>query len=154
MPKERADQNRSVDQLNASVTKFGPEAYLRSLNQQDPAWQNFLNATQSGDEQALAIVARLRPVADAGTAESLDMSVARALPVAPGAVLGLTHAGFKIEALCTSPFIEPTAEVEKRYNDAALRALDALPIASRKQPDFDECHRVLSLIAHDIADQR
>lgn len=143
-PNNRPDE--TLARVRSRVTRDGPSSYLRSVSESDPDWQHLLNKLSTADPMALSLAKLLRSSADASNAEALDISAARGLPYAPLAVLDLVHAGASVSALCTSPFIEPEAGVEKRYNQKALAALDRVPVAQRPQPIFKQCRKALAAI--------
>lgn len=136
----------TLARVRSRITRDGPLKYLRSVSESDSDWQHLLDKLSTADPMALSLAKRLRPSADASNAEALDISAARGLPYAPIAVLDLVHAGASVSALCTSPFIEPEAGVEKRYNQKAVAALDRVPVAQRPQPMFERCRRALAAV--------
>ena len=142
-----ATRDPALRRIAARAATQGPHAFLGRISEQDVDWRHLLDRMADGDAAAMAIARQLRPAADAGSAEALDTAAALGLPRAPGAVLGMIAAGANADMLCTSPFIEPEPGVEKRYSDAAIKALDRMPTARRPQPAFDRCHRNLTRIA-------
>ncbi|MCU1215111.1 hypothetical protein JAK24_01865 [Stenotrophomonas maltophilia] len=81
---------------------------------------------ESGDPAWLEVAVALKPFSDAGASLSINYAVARALPKTPERVLALTTQGFKVEDICTSPFIEPDPGVAEAYERRTLAALSRL----------------------------
>ncbi|HEX4739168.1 MAG TPA: hypothetical protein VH331_16580 [Allosphingosinicella sp.] len=85
-----------------------------------------LDRVAAGDRRWLALVPRLAPGTDAGTAEGLRIAVAEALPKNPRAVLRLVAKTFTVEDVCGFPMIEPTQRETRAYFRAALPAVQAV----------------------------
>ena len=77
----------------------------------------------SGDPRWLALVPRLAPGTDAGTAESLPIVLADALPKNPAGVLGLIKRDASWLDACGYPMIEPTPKEMRDYFKAAIPAI-------------------------------
>ncbi|WP_174291458.1 hypothetical protein [Sphingomonas bacterium] len=155
-PAARPQPSAAIDdpqlaRIDRRAAQEGATAYLATVGDEDGDWQHLLDAAARGDAAALALATKLRPAADAGTAEALDMSFGRALPAAPTTILTLVK-GANVDVLCTSPFIEPEAGVERRYNKDALAALDRLPESQRPHPAFEACRARLEQVARSLHD--
>jgi hypothetical protein len=137
-----------------AIAKGGAAAFLKANGPESSVATSLLAAAESGNGPALALLGTLRPVADAGWAEALDGAAARALPKATSDVLALTAKGFKVESLCTSPFIEPEGSVEADYNKAALAAVTAFAAPAAMASTRTACLTALQGIAKDIAASR
>lgn len=149
-PSPVASTDPAINRLTARIAKDGAKPVLARVSEEDPDWSHFLDKLAKGDPAALSLAAQLRPAADAGAAEALDTATGQALPHAPLPVLALAKTGAPVATLCTSPFIEPEAGVEKRYNKAALAALDAIPSAQRPEPTFTQCRDALAKIGKEL----
>lgn len=103
----------------------------------DCDWNKFIKVCDkiaTGKKEWLEVAKQLLLGSDAGATESLESSVARALPNAPRQVLELiaetrnnTERKFTIDTTCTSPFIEPEHGVEEKYlldSERTLKLLD------------------------------
>ena len=112
--------------LLSEIEASGPKAVLGRLWANESQFNAVCDRIEAGDPTWLEVARRLRPASDAAASLSLNYSVARALPAAPGRVLGLVGHGFTIQDICTSPFIEPEPGVAESYEARALRALSTL----------------------------
>jgi hypothetical protein len=90
------------------------------------AFDQVLDGIASGDARWLALVSRLAPGTDAGTAESLRIVVAEALPRNPAAVLGLIEKDPSWRDACGYPMIEPTRQEARAYFKAAIPAVKSV----------------------------
>jgi len=125
----QADPQASLPSATALLSEIegnGPRAVLDRLWANQHQFEALCAAIESADPSWLEVARRLRPVSDAAISESLDYSVARAIPAAPARVLGLVGRGFTIERICTSPFNEPEPGVAEHYEQQALKALSGL----------------------------
>ena len=96
-----------------------------------------LDRIAAGERRWLALVPRLAPGTDAGTAEGLRIAVAEALPRNPSAVLRLVPGTFTAEDACGFPMIEPTQSETRSYFTAVIPAVQdvtepALQLAKRQ----------------------
>ena len=89
-------------------------------------YDKVLEGVASGDARWLALVPKLRPGTDAGTAEALHISVAEALPKNPAGVLRLIMRLPSWQDVCSYPMIEPTDEEMRAYFNAAIPAVKAV----------------------------
>jgi hypothetical protein len=112
----------------AGIERGGAKAEAARLKRQG-RYDAVLRQIETGRREWLKVAERLRPALDAGGGEALSFAVARALPRAPAGVLGLVGRGWRLEAVCTSPFIEPDPGVAERYEAQALAALKTAPPA-------------------------
>jgi hypothetical protein len=85
-----------------------------------------LDGIASGDSRWLALVPRLEPGTDAGTAESLRLVVAEALPKNPAGVLRLITREPTWRDACGYPMIEPTRKEMRAYFNAAIPAVKSV----------------------------
>ena len=97
-----------------------------------------LDRIAAGDRRWLALVPRLAPGTDAGTAEGLRIAVAQALPRNPRAVLRLVPKTFPAEDVCGFPMIEPTQSETRSYFRAALPAVQGVT-ARALRPAKQQC---------------
>jgi hypothetical protein len=129
----------TADAVIAEMNKTSPADYVKTHGVNSPVYQNIMAQIESGDAGWLNVAQKLRAVTDAGATEAIDISVARALPKAPAAVIALANTGFPIDKICTSPFIEPAAGVEAGYNTKAVAAIETLPADVRKSETAQSC---------------
>lgn len=80
----------------------------------------------SGDPGWLALVPRLAPGTDAGTAESLPIVLAEALPKNPVGVLRLIKRDGSWRDACSYPMIEPTHKEMDAYFKATIPAVKSV----------------------------
>lgn len=89
-------------------------------------YDKVLEGVSSGEVRWLALVPRLDPGTDAGTAEFLHIAVAEALPKNPAGVLRFTSRAWWFRDACGYPMIEPTKREMRAYFKAAVPALKAV----------------------------
>ncbi len=89
-------------------------------------YDKVLDGVSSGDSRWLALVPRLDPGTDAGTAEFLRIAVAEALPRNPVGVLRFTSGLAWFPDACGYPMIEPSKREMRAYFKAAIPALKAV----------------------------
>ena len=131
----RAEDPDAALLINEIKTK-GAKAVLGELTV-DQNWKKFTEVCDkitTGEKEWLEVAGQLLQASDAGATESLESSVARALPNAPRQVLKLiaetrhnAEWEFTVDTACTSPFIEPESGVEEKYlldSQKALKLLD------------------------------
>jgi len=116
----------SASTVLKDIEAEGAAAIFRRLWQDERTFDAVCDAIEQGDPGWLEVSARLKPVSDGAAALSLNFSVARALPRDPRRVLRLVGHGFRLEDICTSPFVEPDAGVAEAYETLALAALAAV----------------------------
>jgi hypothetical protein len=134
----------------AAVKQLGAGAFMKANGTGSAAATALFKAMEGGNAEALALAGELRPAADAGWAEALDVNAALALPTNPDAVLGLVDHGSTVEGLCTSPFIEPEAGVERKYLDRALAALKAGGAEGANAQRRQKCLTLLTKLSAEV----
>ncbi|WP_099490414.1 hypothetical protein [Stenotrophomonas maltophilia] len=120
-----ADRPSAQAVLNR-VANEGERKVLWDLWRHERKFGQVTSGIESGDPAWLEVAAALKPFSDAGASLSINYAVARALPKAPERVLALTTQRFKLEDICTSPFIEPDPGVAEAYERRTLAALSRL----------------------------
>jgi hypothetical protein len=113
----------SAQAILVRISKEGGRKVLWDLWEHPRDFDDVLSGIESGDPSWLKVATVLHPYSDAAASLSLDYAVALALPKAPERVLALVGHGFKVEDICTSPFIEPDPGVAETYERQALDAL-------------------------------
>jgi hypothetical protein len=113
----------SAEALLAQIRNNGGDKVLGALWENRKSFSTVLGGIESADAEWLKVATALRPFADAGAAESIDYSVALALPKAPARILALVGHGFDVGFICTSPFIEPEPGIAEAYEKKTLSAL-------------------------------
>ncbi|HDS1136995.1 TPA: hypothetical protein QDZ75_004578 [Stenotrophomonas maltophilia] len=108
------------------IANEGGRKVLWDLWEHQRDFEQVTSGIESGDPSWLKVAAALKPYSDAGASLSINYAVARALPKAPERVLALTTHGFKVEDICTSPFIEPDPGVAEAYERRTLAALSRM----------------------------
>ncbi len=92
-----------ADKVLTDVDVQGARVVLSELWLDNDQWNQVIRNIGRGNEKWLKIAARLRPVADAGSAEELDEAIFFALQPAPVAVLRLfENRKFITTAVCNS----------------------------------------------------
>jgi hypothetical protein len=115
---DRYGAKRTVDKLSNSApndthTDFGD-------------FDKVLDGIASGDARWLALVPKLAPGTDGGTAESLPIVVAEALPRNPVGVLRLIKRDTSWLGACGYPMIEPTRREMRAYFRVAIPAVKSV----------------------------
>lgn len=111
------------EQVLRAIKAKGQNAVLQSLWQEEAVFDSLLSHVEHGEQKWFGVWVKLRPFADGGQSESIDMAFARAIPHAPAAILKLIGNGLELQFVCTSPFIEPYPGVAEQYEVAAIKAL-------------------------------
>jgi len=109
--------------LIREIAAQGPRVVLARLWNDQPQFESVCKRIESGDRRWLEVAGLLKPASDAASSLSLNYSVARAIPRAPGHVLALIGNGFTVSDVCTSPYIEPEPGVAENYQSRAAAAL-------------------------------
>lgn len=119
------------DDVLARIHREGGKAVLADLWEHDAEFEMVMRGIESANPRWLEVAQLLKPYSDAGLSESINMAVARALPLDPERVLRLIGHGFELDLVCTSPFDEPDVGVAEAYESKTLAAL-----ASLRDPDL------------------
>ncbi len=110
--------------LLAQIHARGAKAVVGQLETGNGAgWDQVLGQIETGEKTWLQVGLALRPGADAGSAESLSVSMATALLSNPEDVLRLAVPAFGEKTICSVPLIEPSPEQEEAYTAKARAAL-------------------------------
>lgn len=139
-PFHNADaEELSAAKLQSEIKKHGPRRVVERLTA--TSWARFdrvCHMVETGNRNWLTVARLLKPGTDAGSAESLDFAVARALPKAPAEILSMVQGeehnvsgGFGLADVCTVPFLEEEQHVVDRYLVSAERALEKMKKDSR-----------------------
>jgi hypothetical protein len=122
--------NRSTltpQSVTHDTRRIGAKAVVQQLYSSN-RWETVLKKIESGDDAWLAVVEDLAEGTDAGASEDLQVTLARALPKNPGAVLKLTGTKdfLSLDDVCAAPFIEPEHAFLMRYLTETRRSLASL----------------------------
>ena len=117
----------SPDGIAADVAAHGADAVVARLDANGD-YDRVLGHIDSGDVRWLALVPKLAPGTDAGTAEALVIALAFALPRNPAGVLALLQGkeAFPAEDVCGAPFIADTVKDVPAYVRRARAAVAAV----------------------------
>lgn len=115
---DRYGAKRTVDRLSSAA--------LNDTHTEFGDFDEVLKGIASGNGQWLALVPRLAPGTDAGTAESLPIVIAEALPKNPVGVLQLIKRDASWLNECGYPMIEPTPKEMRTYFRAAIPAVKSV----------------------------
>ncbi|MEA5114558.1 MAG: hypothetical protein VB050_11085 [Geobacteraceae bacterium] len=117
-------QEPDAEHLAKEIKSKGAREVIAEL-MSDDQWTEFekvCDKIETGNREWLEVARLLAPGSDAAAAESLTMSVARALPKSPREVLALIALSehdhgkeFTIDNICVSPYIENEPGVEERH---------------------------------------
>ena len=116
------------------IERYGARATVQKLSDAAPNdtrsmlsdYDKVLEGVSSGDAHWLALVPKLDPGTDAGSAEFLRIAVADALPKNPAGVLRFTSHLSWFRQACGYPMIEPTNREMRAYFNATIPALKAV----------------------------
>lgn len=112
--------------ITASCRDIGAYRTVRLMSGKDyRLWDNFIEHVSRGEEDWLRVIPEIRGGTDAGTAESIGIALAYALPENPKGVLNLANST-SLKGACSIPFIEPEEEFLEEYLNRARVALDAV----------------------------
>lgn len=120
---ESSRPSPTAEELMARISAEGGEKVLSELWANVEAFETLLNPVEAGDPQWFEVWVKLREFSDAAISESIDISFARALPLAPERVLNLIGHGLELNNICGSPFIEPEPSIAEAYERNTLAAL-------------------------------
>lgn len=128
----------SADELLRRIESDGARVVSRRLSATPTVFDEICNQIETARPDWLEVARALKPASDGSAALSLNYSVARALLVDPGRVLGLVGHGFAVRDICTSPFTEPAPGVAERYRRSAVEALSR-PLPNELKSVRDDC---------------
>lgn len=107
----------------------------------DSPYQRVLSHIETGDDRWLKVADALACCVDAGTSETLGISIAVALTHAPETILRRTPVN-KLKSVCTVPFWEPTKEQFEAHVKAVKTALKLVK-DSALQDKRGECLKLI-----------
>ena len=113
------------------IDRYGAKRTVNKLSNAAPSdthaefgdFDKVLDGIASGDARWLALVPRIAPGTDAGTAESLPIVLAEALAKNPLGVLRLIKRDPSWRDACSFPMIEPTRKEKRAYFKATMPAV-------------------------------
>lgn len=118
------------DAMTKYIDAHGAKATVDKLysSKGERQWDTVMQKVAAGSASWIAVAAKLADGADAGSAESLQVNLARALPNNPSQVLPLvgSKSFLGYSDVCGAPFIEPTHAFLMGYFTKAKKALDNL----------------------------
>jgi hypothetical protein len=128
-----AESGTTAAEISAEIDTMGAKAvinrlsnaHVNAMGQSD--WSRTMDEIWNGRPAFIALAPKLARGADGGPAEELGIALARALPVAPAAVLRVIdrHGGpvLGVSRICGVPFSEPSAHDRSGYLGAARSAV-------------------------------
>jgi len=154
-----AGSGMTAAEISAEIDAKGAKAVINRLATANvdamgrSDWSRTLDQIWNGRLAYIALAPKLAQGADAGPADDLGIALARALPVAPAAVLRVIdrHNGpvLGVGRVCGAPFIEPAAKDVSGYLHAARSAVDEVD-APRLQHVKAACLERLTLAAKQL----
>ncbi|MEZ5961775.1 MAG: hypothetical protein R3C30_15335 [Hyphomonadaceae bacterium] len=117
------------DALRSMIAAEGSTATVNQLDANTAEanlWWQVLDHIAAGEDQWLELVADLKAGVDAGAAESLVISVSRALTSNPAGVLALMPNVYLPTEICSMNEVEPTEEEVATYYADAIRAVESV----------------------------
>jgi len=136
------------DSFLAYLSQGQNKEVLNSIVSNQPQWFAVLESIESGvkngDAVWLNIAAKLHEVSDAGASLALNYSVSRGLPYEPELVLSGVDLGFRLERLCTIPFIEEEQSVVDSFVSGAKLKLNELVLEGEGRAE--ECVKLITSI--------
>ncbi len=116
-------------ELVLSEIKLGGAAIVsRRIDADESFGRSVMNGIATGDSTWLDVAGKLTP-ASASSAASLSIALASALPRSPEKVLALVGAKYRVEDVCSIPFLEPESTLVTSYHHDAMAALDRVDSA-------------------------
>ncbi len=116
--------------VQAEIQGHGAKPVVDQLLKTKAWWQVTRNIG-AGKTDWIALAPDLAEETDAVTSETLGISLAKALPKSPAAVLKVIKLGgdahpLLVDRVCSAPFLEDTARHQRLYKAAALHAVSAV----------------------------
>lgn len=114
-------------QIDNRISRDGANAVVRAMS--DQQFDRAMDHAASGDARWLRAVVRLYPGTDGARGEGVDKALSDALQTKPHEVLSLLQAHPNLprpESLCEDRAIEPSTHDVTRFNERALRAVQAV----------------------------
>lgn len=106
------------ENVSSDFSRRAPTAVISDLYKSG-RYEKILGFIGKGREQWILLAPILTNGTDAGTAETLTISLAEALPLNPKAVLSVIKAGegdpLNVNEVCSAPFIEPSKKMLSAY---------------------------------------
>jgi hypothetical protein len=154
-----AGSGMTAAEISAEIDAKGAKAVINRLATANvdamgrSDWSRTMDQIWNGRLAYIALAPKLARGADSGPADDLGIALARALPVAPAAVLRVIdrHNGpvLGVDRVCGAPFIEPAAKDVSGYLRAARSAIDEVD-APRLQHVKAACVERLTLAAKQL----
>jgi hypothetical protein len=154
-----AGSGLTAAEISAEIDAKGAKAVINRLATANvdamgrSDWSRAMDQIWNGRLAYIALAPKLAQGADSGPADDLGIALARALPVAPAAVLRVIdrHNGpvLGVGRVCGAPFIEPAAKDVSGYLRAARSAVDEVD-APRLQQVKAGCLERLTLAAKQL----
>jgi hypothetical protein len=133
------------DSFLAYLSQGQNKEVLKNIVSNQVQWFAVLESIESGvkngDAVWLNIAVKLHEVSDAGASLALNYAVSRGLPYEPELVLSGVDLGFRLERLCTIPFIEEEQSVVDGFVTGAKSKLNALALKGGGRAE--ECVKLL-----------
>jgi len=146
-------------EIGAEIDAKGAKAVINRLSTANVVamgrsdWSRTMDQIWNGRLAYIALAPKLAQGADSGPADDLGIALARALPVAPAAVLRVIdrHNGpvLGVGRVCGAPFIDPAAKDASGYLRAVQSAVDEVD-APRLQHVKAACLERLTLAAKQL----
>lgn len=140
----------TVEQVEKAIQERGASAVVDELNHQEgtSAWESIEDRVATGNGRWLRIAQQLRPYTDAGTSESLDNSIAEALPKNAEGVLAMLGKDqskeFTTDRVCSGEtFIEVSRTTLRRHLRAGITAVEKVN-DPKLQPVKEACVAALN----------
>jgi hypothetical protein len=154
-----AGSGMTAAEISAEIDAKGAKAVINRLAAANvdamgrSDWSRTMDQIWNGRLAYIALAPKLAHGADAGPADDLGIALARALPVAPAAVLRVIdrHNGpvLGVGRVCGAPFLDPAAKDVSGYLRAAQSAVDEVD-APRLQHVKAACLERLTLAAKQL----
>jgi len=125
-PIDTSKPDALVEYLNQNISRELLGDIVSNQTQWFSILEHIESGVKNGDAVWLNIAAKLHEVSDAGGSLALNYSVSRGLPYEPELVLSGVDLGFRLERLCTVPFIEEEQSVVDSFLAGATLKLNEL----------------------------
>ena len=122
-----AARELSPSEIRTAIESTGAKAVVDRLSA-SREWWSLSKRVAAGEPSYIALAPALADGTDAGTSESLKISLAAALPKTPAAVLKVIDTTdrspvLSLNEVCSSPFVEDEPIHRRTYKRITLKAL-------------------------------
>jgi hypothetical protein len=131
----------SAELVLSEIKLKGADSVARRIDADESFGRSVMNGIATGDSAWLDVAGKLTPAS--GPAEgSFSIALASALARSPARVLALLGPKYRVEDVCSIPFLKPESTIVASYHQEAVTALSRVRSDSLI-PVRDSCHTTL-----------